>query len=85
MNTTLLDDTQSNEDIVHTHEFTSHGTPVRPVSSEDQIRSDAASVIPRIPLPGESNPENSERVSYSSETSIHDLNDLTAEDIHENY
>lgn len=85
MNTTLLDDTQSNEDIVHTHEFTSHGTPVRPVSSEDQIRNDAASVIPRVPLPGEASDNQGKPVSYSPEGSARDLRNLTAEDIHENY
>ena len=85
MNTTLLDDTQSDEDIVHTHEFTSHSTPVRPVSPEDQIRNDAASVIPRVPLPGEANASQSESASYSPEASARDLRNLTAEDIHENY
>lgn len=82
---TVLDDTQYDEEQAEPKNFTQHGMTVSPVSSEEDVRQDAASVIPRIPLPGETPGATDVASSYSPGHPRQNLDELTAEDIHENY
>ncbi|QHN42669.1 hypothetical protein GII36_02250 [Candidatus Mycosynbacter amalyticus] len=82
---TVLDDAQQDDEQAELKNFTQHGMTVSPVSSEEAVRRDAASVIPRIPLPGETLETVGETHSYSPDHSTQNLDELSAEDIREDY
>lgn len=90
----MLDDMEPQNETVQTSQpgedrsFTRHGTPVSPVSSEDDIRTAAASVVPSIPLPDPFFDTQTPSVATSEVYGTpgvqqSDIGDLTAEDIHE--
>lgn len=81
----VLDDTQHDDEQTENRNFTQHGMTISPVSSEEEVREDAASVLPRIPLPGESLDATDEPHAYSPDHSTQNLDELTAEDIREDY
>jgi len=83
-----LDDARYADDNRPDLNFTRHGSPVTPMSPEDDIRSSADAVVQSVPLP-EFEIESPSAVSSSvygadgTHEEAADINSFSAEDIHE--
>lgn len=84
-NNTILDGAQQSEARSASANFSRHSPSIQPLTPEDEIREEAASVVPRIPLPGESSDETVNTSSYTPGGNRSNLDSLTAEDIRDDF
>lgn len=79
------DDTEPRKTAADEHYFTRHSDPVKPLSAEDEIITEANNVVPVVPLP-ERRQKKIEQPQRDND--VHDIkqsavNNLSAEDFHE--
>lgn len=83
----LIDDPLYDSDAADTAHFTKHAVPLQPVSSEEAIRTAAEFVVQTVPLPelDDATSEKASSPTYGTAAAPKNIDELSAEDIRENY
>ncbi|MBH1980617.1 hypothetical protein I8H83_04665 [Candidatus Saccharibacteria bacterium] len=83
----LLDDPLHDSDTANSTHFTKHAVPLQPVSSEEEIRTSAEFVVQSVPLPeiDTPSPATASSPTYGTAAAPQNINELSAEDIREDY
>lgn len=84
---TFVDDPLHDSDAADAAHFTKHGIPLQPVSPEEEIRTSAEFVVQSVPLPeiDDSVPSAATSPTYGTAAAPQNIDELSAEDIREDY